>query len=149
MKRADLVSGVMLAVFGLVMLIAVIPAQIEPAPEGYVSPRLVPNLAMIVIAGLSLLLVLQSLRAPGDALRARETVFSRREMIALLKIAGVFAVSVGLFGLGAPLAAGIVLIAGALFLLGERRLLILALMPAGLLLAVWALFYKVLGTPIV
>jgi len=149
MKRADLVSGVVLAVFSIVMLIAVIPAQIEPAPDGYVSPRLVPNLAMIVIAGLSLLLVLKNLRTSVVEPRAREAVFSRPEMIALLKIAVVFAVSVGLFGLGAPLAAGIALIAGTLFLLGERRPLILVLMPAGLLLMVWALFYKVLGTPIV
>lgn len=149
MKRADLVSGVVLTVFSIVMLIAVIPAQIEPAPDGYVSPRLVPNLAMIVIAGLSLLLVLKNLRTSVVEPRAREAVFSRPEMIALLKVAVVFGVSVGLFGLGAPLAAGIALIAGTLFLLGERRPLILVLMPAGLLLTVWLLFYKVLGTPIV
>ena len=49
MKKADLISGMVLAVFGLLMRAFVIPMQIEQAPAGYVSPRLVPNLAMIVI----------------------------------------------------------------------------------------------------
>lgn len=149
MKRADLVSGIILAVFGLFMLTVVIPAQIEPAPDDYVSPRLVPNLAMIVITALALLLAVRNLRAPDGDPSAGKAIFSRPEMIALLKIAVVFAVSLGLFWLGLHLAAGIALIAGTLVLLGERRPLILILMPAGLLLAVWALFYKVLGTPIV
>ena len=62
MKKADLISGMVLAVFGLLMLAFVIPMQIEQAPAGYVSPRLVPNLAMIVIVGLSVLLIVKSLR---------------------------------------------------------------------------------------
>ncbi|GHG95578.1 tripartite tricarboxylate transporter TctB family protein [Pseudodonghicola xiamenensis] len=149
MKRADLVSGLVLTAFGVVMLAVVIPAQIEPAPDGYVSPRLVPNLAMIAITALSLLLVLKNLPKSEDTPQVRAPVFSGREWVALIKIAGVFAVSLGLFWLGSPLAAGATLIVGALFLLGERRPLLLIGMPAGLLLAVWALFYKLLGTVIV
>jgi hypothetical protein len=109
----------------------------------------VPNLAMIVVTGLTLLLVVKSLRQVDDSPWGRMKVFSRGEMIALLKIGAVFAVSLAAFLLGAPLVAGIVLVAGTLLLLGERRPLILVLMPAGLLLAIWALFYKLLGSPIV
>ncbi|WP_158972217.1 tripartite tricarboxylate transporter TctB family protein [Chachezhania sediminis] len=148
MKRADLVSGLVLAAFGVVMLAVVIPAQIEPAPDGYVSPRLVPNLAMIVIVALSLLLVLQSLPKSEETPKAGTPVFFARDWVALAKISGVFAASLVLFWLGSPLAAGAVLIAGTLLLLGERRPVILVGMPAGLLLAVWALFYKLLGTVI-
>lgn len=149
MKRADLVSGIVLAAFGLVMLIAVIPAQIEQAPEGYVSPRLVPNMMMIVIVALSSILTLSSMRPSGASEQAQRPVFSRGEMIALLKIAVAFAVSIGLFLLGSAIAAGAALVVGTLLLLGERRPLILILMPAGLLLAGWALFSQVLGTVIV
>ncbi|MFX4299252.1 MULTISPECIES: hypothetical protein [Roseobacteraceae] len=131
------------------MLAFVIPMQIEQAPAGYVSPRLVPNLAMIFIVGLSVLLIVKTLRKVDDPPLLPEIVFSRSEMIALLKISAVFAVGLGLFLLGTPLGAGVVLIAGTLILLGEYRPLILVLMPAGLLLAIWALFYKVLGTAIV
>lgn len=149
MKRADLISGIVLAVFGLMMLAFVIPLQIEKAPPGYVSPRLVPNLAMISIVGLSGLLIVKSLRKAGAPPLLPEAVFSRSELIALLKISAVFTVALVLFWLGTPLGAGIVLIAGTLVLLGERRPLVLVLMPAGLLLAIWVLFYKVLGTAIV
>ncbi|KEJ94250.1 hypothetical protein SUH3_07670 [Pseudosulfitobacter pseudonitzschiae] len=149
MKRADLISGIVLAVFGLMMLAFVIPLQIEQAPTGYVSPRLVPNLAMIIIVGLSGLLIVKSLRKAGAPPLLPDAVFSRSELIALLKVSAVFIVALVLFWLGTPLGAGIVLIAGTLVLLGERRPLILVLMPAGLLLAIWVLFYKVLGTAIV
>ncbi|SER09561.1 tripartite tricarboxylate transporter TctB family protein [Thalassovita taeanensis] len=149
MERADLISGVVLAVFGLMMLAFVIPMQIEQAPEGYVSPRLVPNLAMIVVVGLSALLIVKTLRQTQKPTSLPEIVFSRSEMMALLKISTVFAVALVLFWLGTPLGAGVVLVAGTLIFLGERRPLILTLMPAGLLLAIWVLFYKVLGTAIV
>ena len=48
MRRANIVSGVVLALFGLVMLVAVIPLQIEHGPPDMVSPRLVPNMMMVV-----------------------------------------------------------------------------------------------------
>ncbi|SMO95619.1 Tripartite tricarboxylate transporter TctB family protein [Thalassovita litoralis] len=149
MKKADFVSGLILGVFGLTMLIFVIPAQIETAPEGYISPRLVPNLTMILITGLSALLMLRSLRGIGYTPMDDSSVFFRSEMMALLKISGVFAVSVALFAWSMPLLAGIALIVGTLIALGERRPLVIVVMPTGLLLVVWLVFYRLLGTVIV
>lgn len=149
MKKADFVSGLILGVFGLTMLIFVIPAQIETAPEGYISPRLVPNLTMILITGLSALLMLRSLRGIGYTPMDDSSVFFRSEMMALLKISGVFAVSVALFAWNMPLLAGIALIVGTLIALGERRPLVIVVMPTGLLLVVWLVFYRLLGTVIV
>lgn len=149
MKKADFVSGLILGVFGLTMLIFVIPAQIETAPEGYISPRLVPNLTMILITGLSALLMLRSLRGIGYTPMDDSSVFFRSEMMALVKISGVFAVSVALFAWNMPLLAGIALIVGTLIALGERRPLVIVVMPTGLLLVVWLVFYRLLGTVIV
>lgn len=149
MKKADFASGLILGVFGLTMLIFVIPAQIETAPEGYISPRLVPNLTMILITGLSALLMLRSLRGIGYTPMDDSSVFFRSEMMALLKISGVFAVSVALFAWSMPLLAGIALIVGTLIALGERRPLVIVVMPTGLLLVVWLVFYRLLGTVIV
>lgn len=149
MKKADFVSGLILGVFGLTMLIFVIPAQIETAPEGYISPRLVPNLTMILITGLSALLMLRSLRGIGYTPMDDSSVFFRSEMMALVKISGVFAISVALFAWNMPLLAGIALIVGTLIALGERRPLVIVVMPTGLLLVVWLVFYRLLGTVIV
>jgi len=152
MRRANVVSGVVLAVFGLVMLFAVIPWQIEPGPKDMVSPSLVPNLMMIVITGLAVLLAITNLRDGGITGETAEDAappISRAELMALVKIGGVFALAVALYLWVSPLAAGAALMIGALVALGERRLLVVVLMPAALLLALWLLFYKVLGTAIV
>lgn len=149
MRRANVVSGVLLALFGLVMLFAVVPAQIDPGPEGIVSPRLVPNMMLIFITALSVLLVITNRRAPQGGVPEASMPFTWAELAGLVKIGAVFAVALGLYFLVSPLAAGAGLIVGALVALGERRPLILILMPTALLLALWLLFYKVLGTAIV
>lgn len=146
MRRANLISGVILFLFGALMLAAIIPAQIEEGPEGMMSPRLVPQLIMGLIMALSLLLVATNLRAAeSDA----PPPFTRAELAAFAAIMGLFAVSVALFLLVGVLAASLVLIVGALLILGERRPLILILMPLCLIGGTWLLFTRVLGTAIV
>ena len=63
-------------------------------------------------------------------------------------IGGVFALSLFLFLALGPLPAAIVLIVGALRVLGERRLVILIGMPLVLIGGTYLLFYRVLGTAI-
>ncbi len=148
MRRANVVSGIVLALFGLVMLFAVIPWQIDPGPEGMVSPRLVPSMMMVLIVALSAILIASNMRAPQDGLPEPGLPLTWGELVALAKIGAVFTVAILLFVFVSPLAAGAALIVGSLVALGERRPLVLVLMPAVLLLALWALFYKVLGTAI-
>lgn len=148
MKRANIVSGFVMGAFGLLMLLVVIPAQIEPAPDGFVSPRLVPNMTMILVVGLSILMVINTLRT-GPDLQPDAVTFQRSELVALVKISAVFAVSLGSFLWVSPLVAGVALVSGTLLALGERNILVLVLMPAVLMFAVWLLFYRVLGTAIV
>lgn len=149
MRRANIVSGLVLAAFGLVMLVLVIPLQIESGPDGMVSPRLVPNLMMVVVTALSVMLVVTSLRAPEcDDADASKNPISRTELIALLKIGAVFAVALLLYRFVSPLTAGAALVIGSLLALGERRPLVVLAMPAALLIGLWLLFYKVLGTAI-
>ncbi|MGB2202928.1 MAG: tripartite tricarboxylate transporter TctB family protein [Pseudooceanicola atlanticus] len=145
MRTANLVSGVALVAFGLLMTFVVIPLQIEEGPPGMVSPRLVPQIMLWMITGLALFLVLTNLRAkPGSD----PAPISRSEILALLKIAAAFAVALTLYLLVGPLWAGIALVAGTLLLLGERRPLVVVGMTVGLLAATWVLFYQILQTPI-
>lgn len=149
MRRADVISGVILAVFGLVMLVAVIPWQIGPGPDGMMSPRLVPTMMMVVVTGLSLLLVVNNIRAKQETPDTDSPPpISRGEFTALAKIGAVFAVAVALYVWLSPLAGGAALVVGALLVLGERRPVVIVAMPAALLTAIWFLFYKVLGTGI-
>ena len=149
MRRANVVSGLILSLFGLALLFLVIPWQIDQGPADMMSPRLAPQIMMAVVVALAILLTALNWReqhAGDDA--ETPSPFSRDEMYAVLRIGGVFAVSLGLFEFVGPLAAGFALVAGSLLALGERRPLVLLVMPAGFLLALWILFYKLLGTAI-
>lgn len=145
MRTANLISGAALAVFGLFMIFAVIPVQIEEGPPGMVSPRLVPQIMLWTITGLALLLVATNLQPKNEDGPAP---ISRTEILALLKIGAAFAVALTLFSLTGPLWAGVVLVAGTLLLLGERRPLVVLAMTTGMLGVVWVLFYQILRTPI-
>jgi len=150
MRRANVVSGVFLSLFGLVMLFVVIPWQIDPGRPDMMSPRLVPTMMMVTVTALAILLVATNWRAaPDEEDAVAAPPVSRSELLALAKIGVIFAVSVALYTWVSPLAAAATLVAGTLLALGERRLLVIVLMPSALLLALWLLFYKVLGTAIV
>ncbi len=148
MRRANVVSGVVLALFGLAMLFAVIPWQIEPGPQGMMSPRLVPGMMMAFVTALAVLLVINNLRAAPDP-EDDVSPISRSELLALVRIGAIFALAVALYSWVSPLAAGAAVVAGSLLALGERRPWMILGMPVVLLLALWFLFYKVLGTAIV
>lgn len=150
MRRANVVSGILLSLIGLAALFVLIPWQIEPGPAGMMSPRLVPTIMMAVVTGLALLLVANNLRPdPDETEEAYAWPITRSEIAGLVKLGAVFALSVALFEWVSPLAAGAALVAGTLLVLGERRPLVIVLMPSALLLALWLLFYKALGTAIV
>lgn len=145
MRRADAIAGLVLAIAGVLALVFLIPSQIDTAPPGMMSPRLVPNLMMIAVTGLSVLLALRNLSGlSGDD----PSPVSRAELAALARIGGVFALSIALYHWLSPLAAGIALVTGTLLVLGERRPLVLATMPAALMLVLWVVFYRILGTAI-
>lgn len=148
MRRANIVSGVVLVVLSFVTLWGLIPWQISAGPAGMMSPRLVPSMMMMVVLGLSCLLVFNNWREqyPSDP---KGSPISRYEIKAVVQLGVIFAFSIGLFVLVSPLMAGLALMIGALLTFGERRLLILILLPAMSMLSIWLLFYKVLGTEIV
>lgn len=149
MKRANAISGIFLCVFSIVMLGMVIPTQINAGPSGMMSPRLVPNMMMIGILLLSLPLVIRGLRkTPEYDAQDTESPISRAEMLALLRISGVFAASIVLYELFGALVGASSLVILALLVLGERRPLVIVALTVVLLTGLWALFYKVLGTAI-
>jgi putative tricarboxylic transport membrane protein len=145
MKRANAITGVVLAIVAILSLVVIIPWQIETGPQGMMSPRLVPQIMMGCVLLLSVLLFVTNL---GPDETGAPQPFSQSELRALALIGGIFALSIVLYYLIGPLAFGVTLVAGSLIGLGERRPLVIVAMPLVLLLMLWALFYKVLGTAI-
>lgn len=149
-KLADMLSGVIVLVFGLSLVLYFIPTEIAlPDYEVTMSPRLLPYLCGIAIIGLSLALVVgQLLQAPQKGERSLTDWFRAREAWSLTTITGLFVVCIVFFQFVAPAAAGWALIVGALLILGERNPITLVVMPVALLLGAYLLFYDVLGTAI-
>ena len=66
----------------------------------------------------------------------------------MLVISGVLSVCIVLFKYFGTLISAVVLVVSIMWLMGERRYLTYILLPGGLLLTTYLIFYKILGTTI-
>ena len=144
MKKAELVSGLVLLAFGILLWLVLIPWQI--APTAIISPRMMPLLCAAILVILSLVLIGQSLLALRQLRDDSGPIFTRGEVIATLGVVVLFAVATLLFIYTGPLLPGLMIIILPMLALGERRIAMLTLLPAGLMGGAWLLFYVVLGT---
>lgn len=149
-RSAELASSVVMLVFGLVLVIFLIPEQISlPDFQATMSPRLLPYLCGGAIVLLSAISILRSIFVPSEESRRSLAVwFPRAELKALIAVPAIFAVSIALFSLVSSAVACIALIIGLLALLGERNPLAYAALPAGMLLTGYFIFRVLLGTAI-
>ncbi|MBP1845762.1 hypothetical protein J2046_004036 [Rhizobium petrolearium] len=146
MKRVDIWSGAAVCVLALFIMFVVIPWQIDDVKEGYVAPRLVPQISMAFIVLLS---ALQVFTAARGEMQESATLVTRAELAALLKLSAIFALSLILYLYLSPLAAAVSLLAGSLLALGERRPVLIAGITGVPIFIVWLVFYRLLGTAIV
>lgn len=150
MKKANLVSGIVLIISSLIFLIFIIPSQIEEVTDAIFSPRLMPYVCAWIILILSILLVIQNisllkgLSIPEDG----RSPISRPEFRAMLVISGVLSLCIILFKFFGTLISAVVLVVSIMWLMGERRYWIYILLPGGLLVTTYLIFYKILGTTI-
>jgi len=150
MKKANLVSGIVLMIGSLLFLIFIIPSQIEEVTEAIFSPRLMPYVCTWIILILSIFLVIQNfsqLKGVSNS-EDRPSPISRPEFRAMLVISGVLSLCIVLFKFFGTLISAVVLIVSIMWLMGERRYLTYILLPGGLLLTTYLIFYKILGTTI-
>lgn len=134
----------------LLFLIFIIPSQIEEVTEAIFSPRLMPYVCTWIILILSIFLVIQNfsqLKGVSNS-EDRPSPISRPEFRAMLVISGVLSLCIVLFKFFGTLISAVVLIVSIMWLMGERRYLTYILLPGGLLLTTYLIFYKILGTTI-
>ena len=147
MPKSDLIAGIVLLVFGLAMLAVVIPTQTSEGGDATISPALLPQICAVGITGLAVLLILQ---AAGRLRRGRAAGIRvpAAEWWAMLAVLLAVGGAIALFVWVSPVAAAVLLIVGPMLYMGERRIWLLAGIPAALLVGAWFLFYRVLGTAI-
>lgn len=144
MNKMDFVSGAVLTAFGFLLLFVIIPWQIADPSRALISPRLMPQLCAIAIIVLASAQCLKALRERDEA----GMRFRREELIALVWVVALFVGALLLFRVAGPLLPAILVLVLPMLALGERRVLVLLLLPAGCISLVYVLLYVFAGTSI-
>lgn len=147
MAKRNLVSGLVMLAFGLIMLVYVIPHGIVVSGNYTISPALLPRICAIGITGLAAALVIQSWNEMRAEAAEQPEEASGRPMPWLPAIV-VVAVVTGAVLLFRYVNAGVAvvsLVAPLMLYMGERRWPLLVGIPAALLVIGYLLFYEVLG----
>ena len=122
---ADRLSGLFLLLFGALLYVWMIPAQVESTEGSWLNPDTIPNFMAITLAVCGMLLLLRPTDHKAQSKRAALMVCIYVGVLAV----GLFAISQLGFALAAP---GIAL--SVMWLIGERRplwlLLGVGVMPA-------------------
>ena len=66
MKKANMISALFLLVTGVLFIFVIIPQQTGEGEEFGMAPAGLPTAAMVIIVGLSLILLFQSISSKGD-----------------------------------------------------------------------------------
>ncbi|MCZ4291624.1 hypothetical protein [Hoeflea alexandrii] len=144
MDRTSTIIGGVLAIIAAWGLFFIVPAQIPAGFAGMLSPRLVPQIALVGIGLLGLLIAAQGLwRGAGEPFH-----LSKHEAAAFITVPGIILISLWLLPVIGPLGGGAMLVIGAALIMGERKPLMLAAQAAGILLLGYLLIYVVLGTTV-
>jgi uncharacterized membrane protein len=145
--NSDLIAGVILALFGVLMLFVLIPSQTSAGGDATISPALLPYICSIGITGLAMLLIA---RAAGRLRRGQPAGESvpNAEWIAAGVVIVFVSAAVAIFKLVNPAVAAGLLIVSLMLFMAERRIWLLVGIPGVLLFGAWVLFYRVLGTAI-
>ena len=147
MAKSELISGVVLTIFGLALLAYIIPTQTSEGGDATISPALLPQICAVGITGLAVLLTLKAAGRLRRGLPAGTAVPRSEWWSALAVLIAVSAAAI-IFKWVSPGLSAALLVVGLMLYMGERRLWALIGFPAVLVVGAWFLFYRVLGTAI-
>lgn len=130
--------------FGIVMLVFVIPTEIVEAGDYTISPALLPKICAIGITALAALNIVKAARRmrTGEIATGADRPMPWGPALAALAtvVAGIL-----IFKYLHPAPAVLLMVTALMTYMGERRWLLLIGLPVGLLVFGYVLFYHVLG----
>ena len=155
--KPDFYASVVLFILGLVVFFIIIPQQIIVEDDALIGPDLLPNICILLIISLSFLLLIKTIKSLDNSsqeVKTNLTSLEYREKFTLLDSKRVFLLSLNIFisilifTYIDVLASVTVLSIGSCLICGIKKLWIIIILPACLLLLAYFLLYKVLGTAI-
>lgn len=126
MKKADIISAALLLSMGLLFIFVLIPAQTGEGEEYGMSPAALPTTAMVIVVGLSLLLLLQSIFSRKD--RSGDAVpLDARSWLNIGLYSALLFLSLGAIKVIGFIPGGILSIAAFVILMGGRNIITIGL----------------------
>jgi len=150
MKKADLVSAGVVAVFGLLLLFAVIPNWVPRHEEGGygLGARVMPVITATLVTGLGVLFFITRLLGREKPVEESAAPIGRSSWKFLL-LASLFLIAMtALFEWVGFRAAGPLTIAGFMIAMGERRPVPIVLTSVAAAGVIWLFFWQLLNFPL-
>jgi hypothetical protein len=126
MKKADIISSAFLLSMGILFIFVFIPSQTGEGEEYGMSPAFLPTTAMVIVVGLSLILLLQSIfsrkEQSGDA-----TPLKARNWLNIGIYSALLFLSLGAIKVIGFIPGGILSIPAFVILMGGRNILTIGL----------------------
>ena len=144
MPKADLISGVLLMVFGLALLFWIIPAQTDQDTGAAVPPDLLPQICAVGITILAGILTVNAARGATPPNKAPKL----SEWSAMVGVLAIVIIGTVLFSHVHTAVGGFFVSVATMLYMGERRWYLLIALPSALVLSIYLLFYEFLGTAI-
>ncbi len=148
-RKADIISGGLVALFGLALLLVIIPIWVPTILEGSYGLRAkdMPNVATVTVTALAVFLVLSRIRVGKTKADATPPI-SRENWWFLVRGAVFLTVVTALFVWIGFLAAGPVTVAGFMLMMGERRPIPIGITAIGAPVIIWLFFWQLLRFPL-
>jgi Na+/melibiose symporter-like transporter len=155
MRKADLVSAAVVTVFGLLLLLVIIPTWVERHEEGGygLGARVMPNTMAIIVTALGVLLFVSRLvegHIRRNAVSVDESAppMSRSNRIFFAMTSLLLIALTALFKWVGFLAAGPLTIAAFMLVMGERRPIPIVLTSVAAAGVIWLFFWRLLDVPL-
>lgn len=146
MRKADLSAGLVLVLFGVVMMVWVIPAQTQHVREISLQPSFYPNLAAGALVFFAVLLVIQAIARRDRG--GEEAPLLLRNWVSLVLVAGIMFAALAAFDYLGFLVGGIALVLVLMLYMGARSIPLLASVSIGTPVAIWLFFEVLLERPL-
>ena len=155
MKTADIVSSALIMLFGVVLLLVIIPGwvPVEEGPEFGLAATTMPYVAAVTATGLAALFFIYRVRGRHDRTEADDEYdatppIARRSWLFLLR-GGLFLIAVtALFNWLGFLVAGPPTVAGFMIMMGEKKPWHVGFTAVGATAAIWLFFWQFLKFPL-
>lgn len=146
MRRAEIITGIVLLIAALIMIFVVLPSQSEIVEDASIQPSFYPSLALWAMAGFSALMVLLAILRP--AIPNDAGPLQLRNFQTLLLLGAILAAAfVAIVYLG-YIAGGVGLVAALMIYMGVSNPILLVSVSGGAPAVIWLFFEVLLERPL-